>query len=135
MSRRVYLLGIGLALVALALALTDWVLSLQPGVTETNVKRIKDGMTLDQVEALLGGPGSKGHQPPPKGVRVRFYGFSKDDRDYHWEYHWTGASGYVSVTFVSPWGVPEGCRRVEHARFVRTASSSPFQRLRAWLGW
>ena len=33
MSRRVYLLGVGLALVALALAVTDWALSLQPGVT------------------------------------------------------------------------------------------------------
>ena len=36
MSRRVYLLGVGLALVALGLALTDWALSLQPGVTEAN---------------------------------------------------------------------------------------------------
>ena len=34
MPRRVYLLGVGLALVALALAVTDWALSLQPGVTE-----------------------------------------------------------------------------------------------------
>ena len=34
MSRRIYLLGVGLALVALALAFTDWALSFQPGVTE-----------------------------------------------------------------------------------------------------
>src|SRR5262245_41196658 len=35
MPRRVYLLGVGLALVALALAFTDWALSLRPGVTES----------------------------------------------------------------------------------------------------
>src|SRR5262245_644263 len=134
MSRRVYLLGVGLALVALALALTDWVLSLQPGVTEANVKRIKDGMTLDQVEAILGGPGSPGHRPPCKGPQD-FVGYGKDGGDYHWDYHWIGASGYASVTFVSPWGVPECCRRVEHARFVRPASRSPFQRLQDWLDW
>ena len=46
MSRRVYLLGVGLALVALALAVTDWALSLQPEATEANVKRIRKGLTL-----------------------------------------------------------------------------------------
>jgi hypothetical protein len=54
MSRRVYLLGMGLALVALGLALTDWALSLRPGVTEANVRRIRPGMTFTQLEALLG---------------------------------------------------------------------------------
>src|SRR5437016_1246712 len=54
MSRRVYLLGVGLALVALALAVTDWALSLRPGVTEANVKRIRPGMTLAEVGALFG---------------------------------------------------------------------------------
>ena len=56
MSRRVYLLGVGLALVALALAFTDWALSLRPGVTEVNVRRVKPGMTLAEVEAVLGPP-------------------------------------------------------------------------------
>src|SRR5262249_10302590 len=56
MPRRVYLLGVGLALVALALAFTDWALSLRPGVTEANVKRIRPGMTLTDVEALMGCP-------------------------------------------------------------------------------
>ena len=37
MSRWVYRLGLGLALVALALAFTDWALGLRPGVTEANV--------------------------------------------------------------------------------------------------
>ena len=58
MSGRVYLLGVGVALVALALAFTDRALSLQPGVTEANAKRIRLGMTLQEVEALLGSPNS-----------------------------------------------------------------------------
>ena len=45
MSRRVYLLDMGLALVALALAVTDWALSLRPGVTEAHARRIRVGMT------------------------------------------------------------------------------------------
>ena len=42
MSGRVYLLGVGLALVAGAFVLTDWLLAppLTPGVTEANVKRL-----------------------------------------------------------------------------------------------
>ena len=54
MSRRVYLLGVGLALVALALAFTDWALSLQPGVTEANARRIREGVTLAEVEGIFG---------------------------------------------------------------------------------
>src|SRR5215468_9888483 len=56
MPRRVYLLGLGLALVGLALAFTDWAMSLRPGVTEANVKRVRPGITPEEVEALLGGP-------------------------------------------------------------------------------
>src|SRR5262245_57281053 len=54
MSRWVYLLGVGLALVALALAFTDWALSLRPGVTEANARRIRHGMKLEEVETILG---------------------------------------------------------------------------------
>jgi hypothetical protein len=45
MSRGVFLLGVGVALVALGLAVTDWALSLLPGVTEANTRRIRVGMT------------------------------------------------------------------------------------------
>src|SRR5437870_10676097 len=53
MSRRVYLLGVGLALVALAFILTDALLW-QPGVIDANVRRIRQGMKLEDVEAILG---------------------------------------------------------------------------------
>ena len=42
-------------LVVVALLLTDWLLW-EPGLTEDNVRRIRPGMTLAEVEELLGGP-------------------------------------------------------------------------------
>jgi hypothetical protein len=54
MPRSVFLLGIGLCLIALALITTDWLLGLQPGVTEANVKRIRKGMGEEEVGANLG---------------------------------------------------------------------------------
>jgi hypothetical protein len=57
MPRRVYLLGLGASLVGLALAFTDRALGLQPGVTARNVRAIRPGMPLPDVEGLLGGPG------------------------------------------------------------------------------
>jgi hypothetical protein len=56
MPRGVYLLGVGLALLALALAFTKWALSLRPGVTEANARKIRKGMTAKQVEDILGPP-------------------------------------------------------------------------------
>ena len=55
LRRRALLWMAGLALVALTLLLTDRLLW-QPGLTEDNVRRIRPGMPLAEVEALLGGP-------------------------------------------------------------------------------
>ncbi len=59
MSWRVYCTGLALLLVAGAFLLTD-VLLWQPGVTATNVQRIRRGMTVAEVEALLGAPARRG---------------------------------------------------------------------------
>jgi hypothetical protein len=115
MSRRVYLLGVGLALVALALAFTDWALSLQPGVTEANIKRLRKGMTLGEVEAVLGGPGEP----------------LNEDEDGHplGPWVWRGPDAHVMVIINSGrlsqilWSQPEQARPGFLAR------------LRAWLGW
>src|SRR5262245_65798224 len=91
-----YLLGAGLALVALALAFTDWALSLQAGVTEANCKRIRAGMTVAEVEAILGPPSS--NNPPfdevvlgPEGRP----GLAKPGRWRH--FLWVGDAVWVSA--------------------------------------
>jgi hypothetical protein len=58
MSRLVFRLGVGIALVALAFVVTDHVLTppFTPGATEANVKRLRPGMTPEEVDAILGVP-------------------------------------------------------------------------------
>ena len=120
MSRRVYLLGVGLALVALALAFTDWALSLRPGVTEANVRRIREGMTMKEVELILGGRGEWWME-----------GTTCQRRDALWA--WIGPHGRVFVGF-GAFG-DHAPLVVEWTRFRRTDGLSPLERLRAWLGW
>jgi hypothetical protein len=118
MSRRVYLLGLGLALVALPLALilNDWALSLRPGVTEENLLRIKDrrpGITLAKAQVLLGRPPNV-RMFDPAGDIACWYGLT--------------GSAYLCVD-------REG--RVRSASWHRSMPPSPglFARFRAWLGW
>jgi hypothetical protein len=53
----------GLALVVGALLLTDRLLW-QPGLTEDNVRRLRLGLTLAEVEALLGRPAADTFEMP-----------------------------------------------------------------------
>ena len=124
MSRRVYLLGVGITLAALALAFTDWALSLQPGVTEANVRRIRVVMTPAEVEALLGGP--------PVAVGIKSWpdvGRTMDQWPCQGAWVWKGATG-------AAWVWMDGASRVQHAEWVpNDAYPGPLSRLRAWLGW
>jgi len=115
MSRRVYLLDMGLALVALALAVTDWALSLRPGVTEANVKRIRPGMTLAEVEGILGSKWLLSYAPGASGSRASVYLWRKSDRGAFVVFGDDGA--------------------VASAGFQRADVPDPLARLRAWLGW
>jgi hypothetical protein len=56
MPRLVYLSGVGLLLVGLAFVVTDRLLAPPPtpGITEANVRRLRPGMTPDEIEAVLG---------------------------------------------------------------------------------
>jgi hypothetical protein len=119
MSRQVYRLGVGLALVGVALAFTDRVISLRPRVTEAKIHRIQVGMTLREIRAILGSEGtcisSLKHLPP---------------RQQPWVWEWEEEGRAILVTI-------EEDRVVERARFLilRSEKPSPLARLRAWLGW
>ena len=138
MSRRVYLLGVGLALVALAFAVTDWLLKPQLERMEAKVQRIRPGMTLQQAVDILDWPGVD-----------------------------LGPQGRLGLMLVNDWGSENReirlwynlrSRRLVCAEFVRLDAHeqvrrwvnrfgpSPFTppppprpgflaRLRAWLGW
>jgi hypothetical protein len=139
MSRRVYLLGVGLALVAMAFVVMDALLW-EPGVTEANVRRIRPGMTLAQVEAILGGPGES---PWDRDMRLQPRTLSTAGYDGDWHLrtgarrqpvcgrrYWEGPSGTAVVHFEFTAGA---VLCVEFER--RPESRSLLARLRAWLGW
>jgi hypothetical protein len=119
MPRRVYLLGVGLALVAGAFLLTDALLR-RPGVTEVNVRRIRVGMTLAEVEALLGGCG--------EAIAVNRE--DGDTRECVGVWLWVGPTGAV-------WVLMDPTGRVVETDWWPSGESppGPFARLRAWLGW
>jgi hypothetical protein len=58
MPKRALLWLGGIALIACALLLTDRPLW-RPGLTEDNMRRLRPGVTLAGVEALLGGPAAE----------------------------------------------------------------------------
>jgi hypothetical protein len=115
MSRRALLWLAGLALVVGALLLTGRLLW-QPGLTEDNVSRIRPGMTLAEVEALLSGPASDTFEMPA------------DCPAFRWQREWRGEGAAVDVQFTA-----DG--RVMAAGGGRRSRPGPLARLRAWLGW
>jgi SmpA / OmlA family len=115
MPGRVYLLGVGLALVVGALLLTDRLLW-EPGLTEDNVRRIRPGMTLAEVEALLGGPAADTFEMPA------------DYPAYRWQREWRAKGAAVEVQFTA-----DG--RVMAAAGRGRPRSGILARVRSWLGW
>jgi hypothetical protein len=126
MSRRVYLLGVGVALVAGAFLLTEALLW-RPGVTEANMRRVRPGMKQARVETLLGGP------PKCRGVlrsvRVDAEGEVIFPEQGSYTALWVGPDGQIRVDFG-----PAG--DVVSAQFwLEPYRPSALRRLRAWLGW
>ncbi|MCC6420338.1 MAG: hypothetical protein IT429_19050 [Gemmataceae bacterium] len=127
MSWRVYLLGVGLILVALAGVVTDQILGMQPGVSERNVRRICPGMTHEEVETLLGGPADStvtvGLRPMRCGSDfVAMYRAQQVQR-------WVRGHGTARVAF----GLLDG--RVRSANYSAEEGITPFTRFRSWVGW
>jgi hypothetical protein len=122
MSGRVYLLGIAVVLVALAFVVTNAAIAPRPGVTEANALRIRQGMTFEQVDTILGKPAwtEVGYYPPAWNYN-------------YWEVRWcAGPGGTVTVGFVGRRNSPPV---VSSVTFTRTEQPSPLARLRDWLGW
>jgi hypothetical protein len=122
MPRGVYLLGVGLALLALALAATDGAVRppFKPGVTAANAQRVRVGMRLGEVEALCGGGGTVGRCKPYGQGAVWL------------ELSWAGPEGVASVGYYFACPRQAGVREVA---FRRNSRPGPRAWLRAWLGW
>jgi hypothetical protein len=64
MSKRVFMLGVAIYVVPMAFLLTDRILAGRPGVTVANCRKIRKGMTLQEVEAHFG---RAANDDPPLG--------------------------------------------------------------------
>src|SRR5262249_35520607 len=119
MRRRVLLWLAGVALVVGALLLTDRLLW-QPGLTEGNVRRLRPGMPLAEVEALLGGPATWEmdlRQEAP-GEKLGF----------RWLRKWVDEGARLEVQFF------EDGRVMAAAGWGRPPAGPP-ARVRSWWGW
>jgi hypothetical protein len=115
MRKRVFLWLLGVALVIGALLLTDALLW-RPGLTEDNVRRIRPGLTLAEVEALLGGPAADTFEMPA------------DYPAYRWQREWRDGRDCVVVQFFGDGTVMAAAGRGR-------PQPGPLARLRGWLGW
>jgi hypothetical protein len=107
MSRTTFCLGIALYVLTVAFLLTDRLIADRtPGVTERNVRRIRPGMTMADVEAILGGTCE--------------FGVGFQDR---WQRQWYGEEGGAYVQF-------EANQVVEPASF-EAGARSPWPWLRS----
>src|SRR5262245_55566628 len=102
MPRLVYWAGWALLLVAGAFLLTD-ALTWTPGVTERNARRVRPGMTLPEVEALLRGPAAgQGRWISASHPLLGFGMAWSAGSDYPvegWQHTWRGAGFTVTVWF------------------------------------
>jgi hypothetical protein len=128
MSRRVYLLGLGLALLALAFITTEALIGPRPGVTAQNVRRIRPGMTLADVTRLLG------KSPNVPSIEAGLFRRRHPDAGSH---GWL-ENGAVAVILIGDDGFVQSADWVEIERPIRSPDlqdTAPLARLRAWLGW
>ncbi len=120
MSAWVYRLGVGLALVAVALAVTEWILS--DPITEATCWRIRDrlddGITEDDVQGMLG-------RPPDESGRGQAVTHQMCGRFRVW----SGRRGSICVFLFD-----KGSRKVRDA-FFAPRDARFLDGLRTSLGW
>jgi hypothetical protein len=114
--RRRRLLGVGV-LALLGLAAWAWVLVPQDPISPEGAARIKEGMTMEEVEGVLGG--RKAFSEYPIGLP-------------HPMAVWEGDGGSITVYFV---GSGAESRVSGTVQFTRHEPRPFVDRLRAWLCW
>src|SRR5207248_1740181 len=125
MPRWVFLLGVGIALVGAAFQATS-ALVWHPAVTRANARRIRPGLTLAEVKALLGRPPDRAITEeditwdPVPGSHLR------DAEPIFWS--WDAKDGGNILVEVG------ANRRALRAICTRFKRASLFERFRAWLG-
>ncbi len=139
-------LGVGVCVVVLALGITEWLLippGEPPGVTESNVRRLRRGMTLEEVEAVLGVFEGSIAIPAPQGAsqltdREGLRALLNDPerrKDIVGDKTWLvrpAKGGSAAIQF----GENGRLRRAEWwPGGQRQEPTSLLDRLRSWLGW
>jgi hypothetical protein len=123
MTRRVYLLGIGLALVSLALIITEAAVTPRAGITPENFQRIRKGMTLAEVRRILGSPTGGPHLGRGRGT----------------SYWWEEGNHRVIASFGPADRLLEAFARFNSETLIRSCRDeqppSLFEKLRVWLSW
>jgi hypothetical protein len=126
MPRLVYLSGVGLALVAGAFLLTDTLLWC-PGVTQANVRRIREGMTWQEVKSLLGEPANRATRLSCFRLLCE-YNSPDSPNPARSACAWEDASGSAVAVF-------DRFERLVAVRFSASPTPTTLGRFRAWLGW
>ena len=88
----------------------------QPGLTQDNARRVRPGMPLAEVEALLGGPAADSFEMPD------------DYPAFRWQREWREGGADVVVQFTAGGTVLSAAGRGR-------PQPGPLARLRRWLGW
>jgi hypothetical protein len=123
MSKQVYLLGVGIALIGLGLAITDRAVRRPcPNLTRQVFERLQMGMIRAEVESILG--------PPTGWGRVRMIGKGgRLQRPLGPATLWERGGNQIAVWF------DEGEQvRFRSGSFTSQQEPGPLDRLRAWLG-
>jgi hypothetical protein len=130
MNRLVYMSGVALVVVALAFLLTDALLW-QPGINEANARRVRPGMTLPEVEGLLGTSAAVHLQSPstvgPSGALKIWQGKQGSALILFFGSDSTGWRVEAAADFRQEWPVPRPAPQGAPNRGL-------LPRVRAWMG-
>jgi len=120
--RRLVLFALPVAL--MLLGVVGWVLWYPPpGITLENAERIHQGMTLAEVEALLGGPAGDYRTPGATKFAFAYHFLSDPDGEVM---EWNGDEGTAMVSF-------DADSRVFNHMYLKAPSESLLAKLRRWL--